>query len=74
MNETRKPFWVKCTSCSHCWSPAYIPMDVSAFVKATRRPVCPMCGASGKGIVLAAQIDGVLLEGRPAPDATGGAE
>ena len=62
MIEERKPFWVMCGPCNHCWSPAYLPIDVSKFTKIVMKAACPMCGASGRDIVVAKQDDGRLLE------------
>jgi hypothetical protein len=59
----RKPFWAKCPSCSHCWPAAYAPMEVALFAKTVMRAACPMCACS-KGILIAKQNDGELLEGQ----------
>ena len=57
----RKPFWAKCEPCGHCWAVYYLPMPVERLKR--YRYVCPMCGAGPRGIVVARQNDGVLLEG-----------
>jgi hypothetical protein len=64
VSEERKPFWVKCGKCSHCWAPAYAPMPLEEFAKATGRAICPMCGNGPKNIFVAKQKDGKLLEGQ----------
>lgn len=64
MTEERKPFWVKCPTCSHCWPAAYAPMEVEAFAKTVMAARCPMCGQS-KGIGVAKQNDGKLLDEVP---------
>lgn len=64
--EERKPFWVKCPTCSHCWAVAYQPMEVSAFCDLVKRAACPMCGET-KHIGIAKQDDGKLLEHCPPP-------
>ena len=60
--DPRKPFWAKCKPCGHCWPIAYLPLEVSAVVKAGKRATCPMCAATGKEIGIAKQDDGKLLE------------
>lgn len=44
MSDERKPFWVKCRKCAHCWTAAYLPMEVDTFAKIATRAACPMCG------------------------------
>lgn len=44
MAEERKPFWVKCPSCSHHWIAAYMPLPVDTFAKLMERAACPICG------------------------------
>lgn len=62
MTEERKPFWVKCEPCGHCWAPAYFPMEAGKFAKAAKNVLCPMCGNGPKNIVVAKQHNGVLKE------------
>lgn len=62
MTDTRKPFWAKCGSCSHCWAPVYLPMEMAAAAKLMLRAACPMCG-SRKAFV-AKQHDGELQESK----------
>lgn len=62
MSEARKPFWVECGKCKHQLAPAYLPMEMSLFAKATKASRCPMCGNGPKGILIAKQNDGVLTE------------
>jgi hypothetical protein len=57
----RKPFWVKCPACAHCWPAAYSGMDVETFGHLVKRAACPMCGTA-RGIKVAKQHDGALLE------------
>lgn len=61
MTETRKPFWIKCGACNHCWAGAYVPIELSKFVKLGKAARCPMCG-EGKKLYPAKQDDGVLQE------------
>jgi len=65
-DESRKPFWVQCPKCSHCWAAAYMPIDAETFAKLTKRAACPMCGTT-KGIGIAKQDDGRLLNNCPPP-------
>ena len=58
--EARKPFWVKCRLCAHCWAIAFLPMEMGAFAKVAQGAACPMCG--DKKPVIPKQSDGVLLE------------
>lgn len=59
--EEKKPFWVKCAACAHCWAVAHLPMEVSLIVKIMKRAKnCPKCGATK--IVVAKQKSGELLE------------
>lgn len=62
MTEERKPFWVKCPKCSHCWTVAFAPMEVGLFAKIAMAgsKFCPKCGATGA--VVAKQKDGELRE------------
>jgi hypothetical protein len=60
MTDARKPFWVKCEPCNHCWAPVYAPMEVTLFAKIAKATRCPMCG-SNKAVV-AKQRHGVLNE------------
>lgn len=62
--EPRKPFWVKCLSCGHVWAAAYAPMEMGAFGKLLASTRCPNCGSGLKGIGIAKQKDGELLEPR----------
>lgn len=62
MSEERKPFWVKCGKCQHCWAAAYVPMEVALFARVAAKPRCPMCGNGPKNIFVAKQHDGVLQE------------
>lgn len=62
MTEERKPFWAKCTGCSHCWPAAYLPMALDAAARLMKAAKCPMCGKGPKGIVVAKQKDGKLNE------------
>lgn len=56
MDDFRKPFWAKCSDCSHCWPAAYTPMEVTAFARTVTASRCPMCGS--KKTVVAKQDDG----------------
>ncbi len=56
----RKPFWVKCRKCSHCWAAAYLPLTAETFAKIAKRAACPMCGDSKP--VVAKQDNGKLNE------------
>lgn len=58
--EARKPFWVKCRKCAHCWAPIYFPFTAEKFAKIAKRAACPMCG-EGKPLV-AKQDNGKLNE------------
>lgn len=60
MSDERKPFWVKCRKCAHCWTAAYLPMEVDTFAKIATRAACPMCG--DRKPVIAKQDDGKLNE------------
>jgi Zn finger protein HypA/HybF involved in hydrogenase expression len=60
MTEVRKPFWVKCEPCNHCWAPAYAPMELALLAKVIKGARCPKCG-SDKGFV-AKQNNGILNE------------
>lgn len=62
------PFFAKCGKCSHCWELYRSPIDLVVAAKLMRRATCPVCGASGKSILMAKQDAGILLEGRPSPD------
>ena len=55
-----KPFWAKCTKCSHCWAAAFLPMDIRTLAKVTRNVRCPRCGSPKP--VVAKQDNGVLQE------------
>lgn len=59
-DSERKPFWVKCRKCSHCWPAAYLPLVVDVFAKIAKSAVCPMCG--DKKPVVAKQDNGKLNE------------
>ena len=61
MTDERKPFWVKCVKCSHCWAAAYLPMDVSTFARVAKTAGCPMCG--DKKPIVAKQDCGIFKEG-----------
>ena len=61
MSEPRKPFWVKCGACNHCWPAAYVPMELSKFAQLGKAARCPMCGEA-KQLFPAKQDDGVLQE------------
>lgn len=60
--EAKKPFWVICSACGHCWAAAYLPMAARTFaaIVNSSAKMCQKCGA-GKPLV-AKQNDGVLLE------------
>ena len=60
--DERKPFWVRCEPCGHAWAAHYMPIPASIAAKLLRRPLCPNCGNGPKGVVVAKQADGVLLE------------
>lgn len=61
-DETRKPFWIKCGGCCHCWAAAYLPMEASMFGRIAMKAICPMCGNGPKNNLVAKQHDGVLRE------------
>ena len=61
MAEARKPFWVKCGSCGHVWTAAYLPMVAEQFAKAAKC-CCPNCANGPKNIFIAKQADGELKE------------
>ena len=70
----RKPFWARCSHCGHCWPVAYTPLCMATFAGIIARAVCPNCGAA-KGLKIARQCDGVLLEpGARGLAALGGAD
>lgn len=69
MSEERKPFWVKCGKCSHCWAAAYLPMEMAACAKLMMVSRCPMCGNGPKNNFIAKQKDGVLTETAPSQGA-----
>lgn len=62
MSAEKKPFWVKCTACSHCWPAAYAPMEADVFLRIclNNSKNCPKCGAPKP--VVAKQKSGDLLE------------
>lgn len=59
--EPKKPFWVKCSACGHIWAAAYLPMVAELFGKLTKVR-CPMCAHGPKGILVAKQDNGILME------------
>lgn len=61
MTEERKPFFVQCSKCKHCWPAAYYPMEVSAWARIVMKAICPMCGCT-KGHTIPKQADGKLTE------------
>lgn len=63
--EPKKPFWAKCTKCSHIWTAAYLPMNLTAMGKLLRGLCCPACGVGADKITPAKQDDGVLKEELP---------
>lgn len=59
MSSDKKPFWLECVGCAHTWIAAYLPMEVSRFVRLTKGASCPMCGTDKP--IIAKQNDGGAL-------------
>lgn len=60
--EANKPFWAKCTVCSHVWVAAYYPMMLEQMGKILQGLHCPKCAADATKITPAKQEDGELTE------------
>jgi Zn finger protein HypA/HybF involved in hydrogenase expression len=65
ITEERKPFWAKCSGCSHIWACAYLPMCMADMGELLKRVRCPNC-ASAK-VFIAKQNNGTLQEPIPSP-------
>ena len=61
ITQARQAFWVRCERCAHCWTAAYLPMELNKFAKVAKA-CCPMCAAPPKDVFIARQKHGKLLE------------
>lgn len=50
--EPRQPVSVRCEVCEHKWVAAYLPLEISKYVRIMRGMRCPMCAANAKHIYL----------------------
>ena len=53
LTATRSPFNVRCGSCKHVWTAAWLPMEMSACARLLLGARCPACGHGPKGIFVA---------------------
>jgi hypothetical protein len=58
--EEKRPFWAKCSACQHCWTVAYLPMEITAACRLIGKAACPMCG--DRKPMIAKQDNGGLNE------------
>lgn len=50
---SRQPFNVKCGSCKHVWTAAWLPMEMGLCARLLGKAHCPACGNGPKGIFVA---------------------
>lgn len=60
MSDKKKPLWVKCKKCEHCWAGAYYPLNPKTMATLAKHARCPMCGTGNPW--LAKQNNGKLNE------------
>lgn len=49
----RSPLNVRCGSCQHVWTAAWLPMEMALVARTVGRAHCPACGTGPKGLFVA---------------------